>query len=211
MQGRRGRPRRLRDFFPPAPRRPGPPSPLSRVCQRSGVWKPGSGGVWGRCVARARRTYPPGPADGSDLPALSSSAEELIATIGLEPGDARSGWHVERLENLSRSRIDSPQIALVTLPGAVPELPVDPGHPGDEAVGLDRAKNRPRLGVDLVDLPVAILAHPERPFGPREPRVAAAAGRRDGGQHTAGLRIDFQNAIFGDLVQVLTVEGRAGV
>jgi hypothetical protein len=46
-------------------------------------------------------------------------------------------------QDLSRSRIDAPQIALVTFPGAVPELPVDPGDPGDEAVGLDRAKNRP--------------------------------------------------------------------
>src|SRR5713101_7592969 len=52
---------------------------------------------------------------------------------------------------------DSPQIALVTFPGAVPELSVDPGDAGDEAVGLDRAKNRPCLGIDLMDLPVPIL------------------------------------------------------
>src|SRR5262249_17333124 len=126
-----------------------------------------------------------GPADGPHLPAFSSSAEELIAAIGLEPRNAHSGWHVELLQNLSRSGIDSPQIALVTLPGAVPELSVDPGDPSDEAVGLDSAKNRPCLRVHLMDLPVPILPYPERPFGPREPRVTAA-GRRDRGEHTAG-------------------------
>src|SRR6267378_2155823 len=131
-----------------------------------------------------------GPADGSYLPAPSSSAEELIAAIGLEPRHAYSGRHLEPLQDLSRSRIDSPQIALVTFPGAVPELAVDPGDPGDEAVGLDGAENRPCLRIDLMDLPVPILPHPERPFGPREPRVTAAAGRRDRGEHTAGLRID---------------------
>src|SRR6266436_2478675 len=115
-----------------------------------------------------------GPADGSHLPAASSSAEELIAAIGLEPRHVHSGRHLEPLQDLSRSRIDSPQIALVTFPGSVPELSVDPGDPGDEAVGLDRAKNRPCLGIDLMDLPVPILPHPERPFGPREPRVTAA-------------------------------------
>src|SRR5499433_1171068 len=116
-----------------------------------------------------------------------------------------SGRHLEPVEDLSRSRIDSPQVALVTFPGAVPELSVDPGDPGDEAVGLDRAKNRPSLGIDLMDLPVSILPHPERPLGPREPRVTAAAGRRDRGKHTAGLRIDLLDAILGELPEVLAV------
>ena len=53
------------------------------------------------------------------------------------------------------------------LPGGVPELAVDPGDPGDEAVGLDGAKNRPGLGIDLMDLPVPILPHPERCLRPR--------------------------------------------
>jgi hypothetical protein len=95
--------------------------------------------------------------------------------------------------------------------GTVPELSVDPGDPGDEAIGLDRAKNRPCLGVDLMDLPVPILADPERPFRPREPRVTAAAVRRDRGEHTAGLRIDLLDAILGQLKQVLAVEGRSGM
>src|SRR5262245_7874445 len=157
----------------------------------------------------ATRGASPGPADGSDLSAASASAEEPIAAIGLEPRHAGSGRHLEPLQDLSRSRIDSSQIALVTFPGAVPELAVDPGDPGDEAVGLDGAKNCPGLGIDLMDLPVPILPHPERPFGPREPRVAAAAGRGDRGEHPAGLRVDLLDAILGELIKVLAVEGRS--
>src|SRR3989440_4736038 len=159
--------------------------------------------------AVARSAASLGPADRPHLSALSSSAEEAIAAIGLEPRNAHSGRHLERFQDLPRSRIDSPQIALVTFPGAVPELAVDPGDPGDEAVGLDGAKNRPCLGIDLMDLPVPILPHPERPFGPREPRVTAAAGRRDRGEHAAGLRIDLLDAVLGDLKQMLAVEGRS--
>src|SRR5947208_14679892 len=93
--------------------------------------------------AAARSAASLGPADRPHLSALSSSAEEAIAAIGLEPRNAHSGRHLERFQDLPRSRIDSPQIALVTFPGGVPELSVDPGDPGDEAVGLDGAKNRP--------------------------------------------------------------------
>src|SRR5580700_2809934 len=87
-----------------------------------------------------------GPADGSHLPAAASaSAEELVAAIGLEPRHVHARRHLEALQNLSGSRIYAPHIALVTFPGAVPELAVGPGDPGDEAVGLDGAKNRPCL------------------------------------------------------------------
>src|SRR5207245_5079413 len=90
----------------------------------------------------------PGPADGPHLPALASSAEELIAAIGLEPRNAHSGRHLERLQDLSRSRSDSPQIALVTFPGAMPQLSVDPADLSDQALALHCAKNPccPRLG-----------------------------------------------------------------
>ena len=60
-------------------------------------------------------------------------------------------------------------------------------------------------------LPVSILPYPERPFGPRQARVTAAARRRDRGENTAALRIDLLDAILGELVQVLTVEGRSGM
>src|SRR5205823_13112185 len=115
--------------------------------------------------------------------------------IRLEARYAGSGRHLEALQDLSRSRIDSPQIALVTFPGGVPELAVGPGDSGDETVGLDGAKNCPCLRIDLMDLPVPMLTHPERPFGPRQPRVTAAARRGDRCEHTAGLRFDLLDAI----------------
>ena len=93
----------------------------------------------------------------------------------------------------------------------MPELAVDPGDPGDEAVALDGAENRSGFGIDLMDLAVAILPDPERTFGPRQSRVAAAAGRRDRGEHAAGLRIDLLDAILDELKQVLAVEGRSGM
>src|SRR3546814_15194432 len=62
-----------------------------------------------------------------------------------------------------------------------------------------------------MDLAIPVLPHPERLFGPGEPRVAAAAGRRNGGEHTTGLRIDLLDAILGELKQVLAVEGRSGM
>src|SRR5262245_32332501 len=166
--------------------------------------------------ASARRSSPAdgatlGPANGPHPSAFSSAAEEPIAAVGLEPGNADAGRQRENLQNVSRSGIDSPEVALVILPGAVPEVSVHPGHPGDEALRLDRAQDGARVGIHLMDLPGPILPHPERALGPREPRVGAAAGRRDRGEDTAGLRIDLVDAIFGDLEQVPAVEGRARV
>ena len=57
-----------------------------------------------------------------------------------------------------------------------------------------------------MDLPLPVLPHPQRSFGPGEPRVGAAAGRRDGGEHAAGFRIDLLDAIVGELKQVAAVE-----
>jgi len=62
-----------------------------------------------------------------------------------------------------------------------------------------------------MDLPVSILPDPKRTFGPCESRVAAAAGRRDRGQHTASFGIDLLDAILGDLKQVLAIESRSCV
>ena len=106
------------------------------------------------------------PADRPHLPGPAPSAVEPLAAVGLEAGHAHSGRHLERLQNFSRSRIDSPQLALVTFPGGMPELAIDPGHPGDEAVGFDRAKDRTRLRIDLMDLPVPVFPDPQRAFGP---------------------------------------------
>src|SRR5262245_8641937 len=54
---------------------------------------------------------------------------------------------------------------------------------------------------------VPILADPKRSFGPREPRIAAAARSWDCRNHLAGLRINLLDAILGDLEQVPAVEG----
>src|SRR6266851_8774722 len=91
----------------------------------------------------------------------------------------------------------------------MPKLSIDPSHPSDESVGLDGAKNRACLRIDLMDLPVPILPDPERAFGPRESRVAAVAGRRDRGEHTASFWIDLLDAILGDLKQVFAIESRS--
>ena len=76
----------------------------------------------------------------------------------------------EPLQHLSRSLIDLPQIALVTFPGAMPELALDPGDPGNKAVGLDGAKNRPCLGIDLINLPVPILPAQSVPSAQASPQ-----------------------------------------
>ena len=100
-----------------------------------------------------------------------------------------------------------PQLALVTFPGGVPELAIDPGDTGDEAVGLDGAKDGACLRIDLVDLAVPVLSDPERSFGPGEAGVTAAARRGNSCEHLAGCRIDLLDAILGDLEQVLAIEG----
>ena len=104
--------------------------------------------------------------NGSDLAATSSAAKESIAAVGLESRHADSGRHLDVLENLSRSGIDTPELALVIFPGAVPQIAIGPRHSRDEAVRLDRTQDRPGLRVDLVNLPVAILSDPQRAFAP---------------------------------------------
>jgi hypothetical protein len=119
--------------------------------------------------------------------------------------------HIEPLKNFSRPRIDSPQVALITVPGGVPELSVDPGNSSDEAVGLDGAKNRACFGIDLMDLSLAILAHPKCPFGPGESRVATAPRSGYRSEDTAGLGIYLLDAILGQLKQVLAIKGSSSV
>ena len=58
-----------------------------------------------------------------------------------------------------------------------------------------------------MDLPPSIVAHPERPSAHASPE---SRHRRAPGswRDTAGLRIDLLDAILGELIQVLAVEGR---
>jgi len=121
------------------------------------------------CRFGCRKRVLPGSADGSHRATVTASAEEPITAVRLQPRYAHARRHFQRLQNLACSGVDSPQLALVAFPGAVPEFAVDPSDTGDKAVGFDRAENFPGPGVDLMDLAVAILSHPERTFRPREP------------------------------------------
>jgi hypothetical protein len=61
-----------------------------------------------RSRVAAFRSSLPRPPNRPDLPCLFSSAEELIATVGLKPRNVDSLGHVEALKNFSGLRIDSP-------------------------------------------------------------------------------------------------------
>jgi hypothetical protein len=88
----------------------------------------------------------------------------------------------------------------------VPELSIDPGDAGHEAIGIDRAQELAGLRVDLMDLAGTIFSDPQRPLGPGEPRIATAPRCRDRGEDLPGRRIDLLDAILGDLEEVLPVE-----
>src|SRR5580765_7305364 len=47
-----------------------------------------------------------GPANGPHLPALAAAAEEPLAAIGLESGDAHAGRHRDTFQDLTGARID---------------------------------------------------------------------------------------------------------
>src|SRR5690606_29795015 len=134
---------------------------------------------------------------------------EAVGAVGLESRYARARRHVDALEHFARTRVDSPEIARLVFPRAVPEFAIDPGDTGDEATGLDRAQDGAGARVDLVDLPVAVLSHPEAAFGPCEARTVT--GRRDRREHFAGFRVEPLDAIPGDLEQVAAVEGTSRV
>src|ERR1700729_3999855 len=84
-----------------------------------------------------RRGPSVGPADGSHLAAASASAKELVAAIRFKPRYGDTARHLDLLQHFSGLRIDAPQITLVGFQGTVPQLVIDPGDAGDEAVGFD--------------------------------------------------------------------------
>ena len=104
-------------------------------------------------------------------------------------------------------RIDPAQLAFIGFPGAVPELAVDPGDAGDEAVRLDGAQDRAGLRIDLMDLAVAMLPDPERAFRPGHPGVRRLRASGCVASTRPVVRIDLLDAIPGDLEQVSAVEG----
>jgi hypothetical protein len=69
----------------------------SKSSAREGPLRLLARGVDGPLGAAAPRGASPRPADGPHLPAPASSAEELIAAIGLEPRNAYSARHLEHL------------------------------------------------------------------------------------------------------------------
>src|ERR1700748_2086259 len=110
----------------------------------------------------------PRPANSSYFSARSSPAEKPVAAIRLKAGNVGSLGHVDLLKNIPGVRIDPAQIALLAFPGGVPEFSIQPADAGDEAVGLDGAKNWTGLGIDLMYIPVSVLPHPQSPFSPRQ-------------------------------------------
>src|SRR5262245_64972533 len=81
-------------------------------------------GIDGRPAAAAGRRASAGPANGTHLGALASSAEEAIAAVGLEPRDTDSRRHLEPRQDRAGTRIDPAQLALVAFPRPVPQLAV---------------------------------------------------------------------------------------
>src|SRR5262249_61250747 len=106
---------------------------------------------------------------GSRLPVVAPPEERPFAPAGSDPRHLPARGFPEPLQLFPGWGTPPPQVALAVFPGAVPQLPVDPGDTRDEAVGLDRAKDGSSLGIDLMDFPFPIPPDPERPFGPCEP------------------------------------------
>src|SRR4051812_33457298 len=100
-------------------------------------------------------------AHGADRAAAAATAIEEVGAIRFEAADAGAGGHGQPFEHGAALRVDASQLAFFGLPGAVPELAVDPGHAGHEAVRLDAPDHRARGRIDLVDLAVAVLPDPQ--------------------------------------------------
>ena len=58
----------------------------------------------------------------------------------------------------------------------MPEVPVDPGDSGNEAIALNGAQNRAAVGINLVNLFIAILAHPKGPSAQASPESPLPPG-----------------------------------
>src|SRR5262245_47037162 len=136
----------------------------------------------------------------ADLSARSAAAIKKIRPVRLEPADRGAVRHLQPFEYGAALRVDSSDVALVCLPGPVPELAVDPRHAGDEAVRLDGAHDRAGCGIDLVDFAIAVLPDPQTAFCPGESGITPVARRRNRRYYIAGRGIDLVDARFGDLI-----------
>src|ERR1700724_4822528 len=123
----------------------------------------------GRSIALPSAGTAAGPADRPHLATGAAAAEEPVAAVRLEARHGNAGRHLDLLQDLAGAGIDAPHVARLVFPGGVPELAVDPGHAGDEAVGFDGAQDRSGLRIDLIDFAGAVVPDPQRAFGPGEP------------------------------------------
>ena len=132
--------------------------------------------------------------------APSSSAEELIAAVGLElRTPLRAAYRL--LAGLSAFADRLAARRSLTFQGQVPELSLIRG-PRDEAGEWIVQKNEHCLG--STDGLRADTAKPQRPCGQRKPRVAPQTGAGCG-ENAAGLRIGYSGC---DLRRVETVRRR---
>src|SRR5690606_24141930 len=127
----------------------------------------------------------------------AAAAIEAVGAVRFEAGEAGAVRQLEDFQRLAGLRIDAAQVALLALPGAVPQIAVDPCDAGHHPRTVDRAQYRAGVGIDLVDLALSILADPQRAFGPCHARIAAIARRGNRRQHLAGFRIDLLDAALG--------------
>src|SRR3546814_3714748 len=104
-----------------------------------------------------------------------------------------------RFEDLAAVGVDAAQFTFVTFPGAVPEVAIDPAHAGDETVRFDRAQDLAAVRIDLMNLALAVLAHPQRTLGPGHAGIAAATRCWNRRQNLAGFRIDLLDAFLGEI------------
>jgi len=132
-----------------------------------------------------------GFAHSSHHSAGPTAAEEEIGAIGFKARYANALRHFDQLQRFARLRIDPSEIAFLLFPGTVPELPANPSHAGHEAVRIDGAEDLPALGIDRMDLAVAMLPDPARRCSGNSrcaPQSAAASGAPRSLRRTSGSR-----------------------
>ena len=139
---------------------------------------------FGRFTARSLPSPPP-PQKKRSPPSDSSPERRRRAAC-------RAAQYFAAVGSMRRSSLSSPsQVACQSSPSTQ----VTPVTKRFDSIVRRIA---PGLGIDLVDLALAVLPDPQRPFRPGHAR-GAAFGRRDGGDHAAALRVDLLDAVAGDL------------
>src|SRR5687768_78068 len=102
-----------------------------------------------------------GSTNGAQLPATAAARVKQVCTVRFESAHACVRRHFEPLEHSATFGVHATKVTLVTFPGAVPELTVDPRHSRDEAIGLDGLPHFARFRVDAMDLALSVLPNPQ--------------------------------------------------